>query len=96
MWESLSKEIVKLCESTPFKNNVKIIRVTSLFQISVLLERIYLMTKKFACLVKKIHSVLKEQGLAHLVRLEQLQWQRKLDVVVCLDRNPQLFTKQTR
>ena len=53
-----------------------------IFQICVLLERTYLLTRRFVCLVKVIPLALRVQVPAHLVRLEQRQIRRGLNVVI--------------
>ena len=70
-----------------FNNNnsfsvVYILAISDIFQISVLLELINLLTWHIVCLVKVIPLDLRVQVPAHLVRVEQWQMKRGLNVVI--------------
>ena len=53
-----------------------------IFQICVLLELTYRLTRHIVCLVKVIPLAQRVQVPAHLVRLEQWQLKKKLNVVI--------------
>ena len=73
-----------------FKNNNSFSNLSSLqscnysdiFQSCVLLELTYLLTRHIVCLVKVIPLAQRVQVPAHLVRLEQWQMRRRLNVVI--------------
>ena len=63
---------------------VYILAISDIFQISVLLELINLLTRHIVCLVKGIPLAQRVQVPAHLVRLEQWQMKRGPNVVITI------------
>ena len=82
------KQLRQLCSLTiNFNNNnsflvVYGLAISDIFQISVMLEVVYQKTRHIVCLVKVIPLDLRVQVPAHLVRLEQRQMKRELNVII--------------
>ena len=82
------KLLRQLCSLTiSFNNNnsfsaVYSLAISDIFQISVMLEVVYQKTRHIVCLVKVIPLALRVQVPAHLVRLEQRQSKKELNVVI--------------